>query len=154
MNDAHHPVNLLCPGDAPPSGLPILLVAAAALVDSDGRVLVAQRPAGKHLAGMWEFPGGKIEAGEPPELALVRELQEELGVDTAASCLAPCGFASHAFSDKNFHLVMLLFACRKWQGRPVGQQGQAVRWVRVPELFQLDMPPADRPLLGLLQALL
>lgn len=151
MNDAVDAINL-CPGDSPPSGLPILLVAAAALVDPDGRVLVAQRPAGKHLAGTWEFPGGKVEPGEPPELALVRELREELGIDTAASCLAPCGFASHAY--ERFHLVMLLFACRKWHGRPAGQQGQAVRWVRVPELFQLDMPPADRPLLGLLQALL
>lgn len=154
MNDALQAVNLLCPGDAPPSGRPILLVAAAALVDPDGRVLVARRPEGKHLAGLWEFPGGKVETGEPPELALVRELREELGIDTAASCLAPCGFASHAFDDKPFHLVMLLFACRKWQGRPAGQQGQAVKWVRVPELFPLDMPPADRPLLGLLQALL
>lgn len=141
-----------CPGEEPPSGLPILLVAAAALVDADGRVLVAQRPSGKHLAGAWEFPGGKVELGEPPELALVRELHEELGIDTTASCLAPCGFASHAYGE--FHLVLLLFACRKWQGQPVGQQGQAVRWVRVPELFKLDMPPADRPLLGLLQALL
>lgn len=133
-------------------GLPIVLVAAAALVDPDGRVLVAQRPVGKHLAGTWEFPGGKVEAGEPPELALVRELKEELGINTTASCLAPCGFASHAYDE--FHLVLLLFACRKWHGRPVGQQSQAVQWVRVPELFQLDMPPADRPLLGLLQALL
>lgn len=151
MNALNPDVNL-CPGDAPPAGLPILLVAAAALVDSDGRVLVAERPAGKHLAGTWEFPGGKVEPGEPPELALVRELHEELGIDTAASCLAPCGFASHAYDG--FHLVLLLFACRKWHGRPTGQQGQRVKWVRVPELFQLDMPPADRPLLGLLQALL
>jgi 8-oxo-dGTP diphosphatase len=151
MNDAHQPVNL-CPGDEPPSGLPIVLVSAVALVDTDGRVLVAQRPEGKHLAGLWEFPGGKVEPGEPPELALVRELKEELGIDTAASCLAPCGFVSHAY--EKFHLVMLIFACRKWHGRPVGQQGQPLRWVRVPELFKLDMPPADRPVLGLLQALL
>jgi 8-oxo-dGTP diphosphatase len=141
-----------CPGEEPPMGLPILLVAAAALVDADGRVLVAQRPTDTHLAGTWEFPGGKVEAGEPPELALVRELREELGIDTTASCLAPCGFASHAYD--RFHLVLLLFACRKWQGRPAGQQGQAVRWVRVPEMFALDMPPADRPLIGLLQAIL
>ncbi len=151
MNDPNHGFNP-CPGEEPPAGLPILLVAAAALVDADGRVLVAQRPAGKHLAGTWEFPGGKVEAGEPPELALVRELSEELGIDTTASCLAPCGFASHAYDE--FHLVLLLFACRKWRGRPQGQQEQAVQWVRVPELFRLDMPPADRPLLGLLQALL
>ncbi|MFC3712215.1 (deoxy)nucleoside triphosphate pyrophosphohydrolase [Sphingoaurantiacus capsulatus] len=151
MNDAHQAVNL-CPGDEPPSGLPIVLVSAVALVDADGRVLVAQRPEGKHLAGLWEFPGGKVEPGEPPELALVRELKEELGIDTAASCLAPCGFVSHAY--EKFHLVMLIFACRKWNGRPVGQQGQPLRWVRVPDLFKLDMPPADRPVLGLLQALL
>lgn len=151
MNALNPDVNP-CPGGEPPSGLPILLVAAAALVDSDGRVLVAERSAGKHLAGTWEFPGGKVEPGEPPELALVRELREELGIDTTASCLAPCGFASHAY--EKFHLVLLLFACRKWSGRPEGQQGQGVRWVRVPDLFKLDMPPADRPLLGLLQALL
>lgn len=130
----------------------LLLVAAAVLVDADGRVLVAQRPTGKHLAGTWEFPGGKVESGETPESALVRELAEELGVDTAESCLAPTGFASHAYED--FHLLLLMFACRKWRGRPEGRQGQAVKWVRVPELFTLDMPPADRPLLGLLQALL
>jgi len=151
MNDAQQAINL-CPGDEPPSGLPIVLVSAVALVDADGRVLVAQRPEGKHLAGLWEFPGGKVEPGEPPELALVRELKEELGIDTAASCLAPCGFVSHAY--EKFHLVMLIFACRKWHGRPVGQQGQPLRWVRVPDLFKLDMPPADRPVLGLLQALL
>lgn len=141
-----------CPGEKPRGGLPILLVAAAALVDSDGRVLVAQREAGKHLAGYWEFPGGKVETGEAPEAALVRELHEELGIDTTESCLAPCGFGSHDYDD--FHLVLLLFACRKWKGRPEGRQGQAVKWSRVPDLFALDMPPADRPLLGLLQALL
>ncbi len=132
--------------------LPILTVVAAALVDADGRVLVAQRPAGKHLAGQWEFPGGKIDAGETPETALVRELAEELGVDVAASCLAPAGFASHAYPD--FHLVLLLFVCRKWRGVAVGRDGQAIAWHRVNALFALDMPPADRPLLGLLAALL
>lgn len=141
-----------CPGAHPVDGLPILLVAAAALVDSDGRVLVAQREAGKHLAGQWEFPGGKVEPGEAPETALVRELHEELGVDTAASCLAPCGFASHDYAE--FHLVLLLFACRKWAGIPVGRQGQAIKWARVPDLFALDMPPADRPLIGQLSALI
>lgn len=141
-----------CPGADDRIGLPLVLVSAAALVDRDGRVLLAQRPEGKHLAGMWEFPGGKIEPGESPEGALVRELHEELGIDTAASCLAPCGFVSHAY--ENFRLLMLLFACRKWRGTPVGQQGQALRWARVPEMFGLPMPPADRPLLGLLQALL
>lgn len=151
MDESEEPIN--CP--APPtlsSGMPVLLVAAAALVDRDGRVLLAQRPEGKHLAGSWEFPGGKVEPGESPEGALVRELAEELGVDTHESCLAPCGFASHAY--ERFHLVLLLFACRKWRGRPEGRQGQATRWARVPEMFALDMPPADRPLLGLLQALL
>ena len=137
---------------APPlAGQPILTVVAAALVDADGRVLVAQRPAGTHLAGQWEFPGGKIEAGETPETALVRELAEELGVDTATSCLAPAGFASHAYPD--FHLVLLLFACRKWTGTPAGRQGQRVQWLRPNALFALDMPLADRPLLGLLAAL-
>ena len=141
-----------CPGPAPVAGLPLLHVAAAALVDSDGRVLVAQRPAGKHLAGLWEFPGGKIEPGESPEAALVRELHEELGIDTAAACLAPAGFASHPYEA--FHLVMLLFVCRKWRGTPHGKAGQAVAWHRTHELFRLAMPPADRPLLGLLDALL
>ncbi|MGL4542384.1 MAG: (deoxy)nucleoside triphosphate pyrophosphohydrolase [Polymorphobacter sp.] len=134
------------------AGLPLLVVVAAALVDADGRVLVAQRPAGKHLAGQWEFPGGKIEPGESPEAALVRELGEELGIRTHSSCLAPAGFASHAYDE--FQLLLLLFAIRKWQGIPKGSDGQAVRWVRPPELFGLDMPPADRPLLGLLNLLL
>jgi len=133
-------------------GLPLLHVVAAALIDADGRVLVAQRPAGKSLAGLWEFPGGKIEAGETPEAALVRELDEELGISVHTSCLAPAGFASHAYPD--FHLVLLLFAIRKWQGIPIGNAGQALRWVRPPALFSLDMPPADRPLLGLLNLLI
>lgn len=145
--------DLNCPGaPARAEDLPLVLVSAAALVDRDGRVLIAQRAAGKHLEGLWEFPGGKVEPGESPEAALVRELREELGIDTAQSCLAPCGFVSHAYDD--FRLLMLLFACRKWRGSPHGQQGQAVRWARVPEMFTLPMPPADRPLLGLLQALL
>lgn len=114
-------------------------------------MLVAERPAGKHLAGLWEFPGGKVEPGETPEAALVRELAEELGVDTSTSCLAPAGFASHAYAG--FHLVLLLFACRKWTGSAHGRDGQAVRWLRPNDLFALAMPPADRPLLGLLAAL-
>ena len=141
-----------CPAPPLTIGLPILTVVAAALIDADGRVLVAQRPAGKHLAGQWEFPGGKIEPGETPETALVRELAEELGIDTAASCLAPAGFASHAYPD--FHLVLLLFACRKWRGKARGRDGQQVAWHRPNALFALDMPPADRPLLGLLAALI
>ncbi|MGI4880834.1 MAG: (deoxy)nucleoside triphosphate pyrophosphohydrolase, partial [Janthinobacterium lividum] len=134
------------------TGLPLVHVVAAALVDADGRVLVAERPPGKDMAGLWEFPGGKIDPGETPEAALVRELAEELGIDTSASCLAPAGFASHAYAG--FHLVLLLFACRKWRGTARGREGQRLRWVRVPDLFALDMPPADRPLLGLLAALL
>jgi 8-oxo-dGTP diphosphatase len=137
-----------CPSPPLTLGLPILTVVAAALVDPDGRVLVAERPPGKHLAGQWEFPGGKIEPGETPEIALVRELAEELGVDPSASCLAPAGFASHAYPD--FHLVLLLFACRKWAGTVRGRDGQRLQWLRVNDLFALDMPPADRPLLGLL----
>ncbi len=132
--------------------LPTRLVVAAALVDRDGRVLVAERPAGKHLAGTWEFPGGKVEPGETPETALVRELDEELGVNTQTSCLAPTGFASHRYND--FHLLLLLYVCRKWDGNPRGRDGQKLRWERVPTLFSLDMPPADRPLLGLLDALI
>lgn len=141
-----------CPGALVATGLPIKLVVAAALIDADGRVLVAERPPGGPLAGLWEFPGGKIETGETPEAALVRELAEELGIDTAASCLAPAGFASHAYAD--FQLLLLLYACRKWRGSPRGVEGQRLQWRRVPELFALDMPPADRPLLGLLAALL
>jgi 8-oxo-dGTP diphosphatase len=133
------------------ANLPLLHVVAAALVDADGRVLVAERPQGKHLAGMWEFPGGKIEPGETPEAALIRELAEELGIDVHQSCLAPAGFASHPYDD--FHLIMLLFVARKWRGTPHGQAGQALRWLRAPALFALDMPPADRPLLGLLNLL-
>ena len=132
--------------------LPLLLVSAGALIDSDGRVLLAQRPAGKHLAGTWEFPGGKIESGESPEAALVRELHEELGVSTAQSCLAPIAFASHAYED--VHVLLLLFACRKWQGRPRPMPGSALKWVRPRDMFDLAMPPADLPLIGLLDALI
>ncbi|MGB3721559.1 MAG: (deoxy)nucleoside triphosphate pyrophosphohydrolase [Pacificimonas sp.] len=127
-------------------------VSACALVDRDGRVLLAERPAGKHLAGTWEFPGGKVESSETPEAALIRELHEELGVDTEESCLAPAGFASHAYDG--FHLILLLYVCRKWRGRPEGREGQGVKWVRVPEMFAINMPPADKPLIGLLDALI
>jgi 8-oxo-dGTP diphosphatase len=124
----------------------ILLVAACALIDADGRVLVAQRPAGKEMAGLWEFPGGKVGAGESPESCLIRELREELGVDTEASCLAPLTFASHAY--ERFHLLMPLYVCRVWQGDPRPREGQALRWVRPRDLRELPMPPADRPLIA------
>ncbi|TVQ36767.1 MAG: (deoxy)nucleoside triphosphate pyrophosphohydrolase [Geminicoccaceae bacterium] len=131
---------------AAPEGRPLVLVVACALVDVDGRVLVAQRPPGKKMAGLWEFPGGKVHPGEAPEDALIRELREELAVDTAASCLAPLTFASHAYDD--FHLLMPLYVCRVWQGRPEGKEGQALRWVRPVALRDLPMPAADVPLVA------
>lgn len=127
----------------------LLLVAAAALIDPDGRVLLAQRPPGKSLAGLWEFPGGKVEPGESPEACLIRELHEELGIDTWASCLAPLTFASHAYEE--FHLLMPLFACRKWQGIAQSREGQALQWVRARDLSSYDMPPADKPLIPILR---
>jgi len=142
-----------CPGGPPPlGGRPLMLVAAVALVDADGRLLIAQRPAGKAMAGLWEFPGGKVDAGETPEEALVRELAEELGIQTAASCLAPIGFASHGYEQ--FHLLMPLFVCRKWAGTPRPREGQALKWVAADELPRYPMPPADLPLVGLLRDLL
>ncbi|ABC21198.1 (deoxy)nucleoside triphosphate pyrophosphohydrolase [Rhodospirillum rubrum] len=132
-----------------PLGLPILLVTAAALIDPDGRVLLAQRPPGKSLAGLWEFPGGKLEPGETPEAALVRELAEELGVDTRASCLAPLAFASHSYDT--FHLLMPLYACRSWRGRATAREGQTLAWVRAERLREYPMPPADLPLIPILQ---
>jgi 8-oxo-dGTP diphosphatase len=142
-----------CPGGPPPLGTrKLVLVAAVALIDVDGRVLLAQRPAGKTMAGLWEFPGGKVDAGETPEEALVRELAEELGIDTTASCLAPIAFASHGY--ETFHLLMPLFACRQWQGTPQAREGQVLRWVRVGELHTYPMPPADIPLVALLRDLL
>jgi 8-oxo-dGTP diphosphatase len=130
----------------------LLLVAACALVDVDGRVLISQRPAGKDMAGLWEFPGGKMEPGEDPETTIIRELREELGVDTAASCLAPLTFASHRYD--HFHLLMPLFVCRRWQGLPSGREGQATRWVRPQRLREIAMPPADKPLISALTDLL
>ncbi len=124
----------------------ILLVAACAMIDPDGRVLLAQRPAGKTLAGLWEFPGGKLDPGETPEAALVRELREELGVETAKSCLAPLAFASHSYPD--FHLLMPLFACRVWQGNPTPREGQRLAWVRKADFRSYPMPPADEPLVA------
>ncbi|WP_299422319.1 8-oxo-dGTP diphosphatase MutT [uncultured Shimia sp.] len=126
-----------------------VLVAAVALIDVDGRILLAQRPEGKSMAGLWEFPGGKIEAGETPEVALVRELKEELGIDTWESCLAPLTFASHSYDD--FHLLMPLFACRKWNGIPSAQEGQTLAWVKAKDLRNYEMPPADIPLIPILR---
>ena len=127
----------------------LVLVSAVALIDADGRVLLAQRPEGKSMAGLWEFPGGKVEQGETPEAALIRELHEELGIGTWASCLAPLTFASHAYA--NFHLLMPLFACRKWDGTPQSREGQALKWVRPSDLRDYPMPAADIPLIPILR---
>jgi 8-oxo-dGTP diphosphatase len=131
---------------------PVILVAAVALIDTDGRVLLAERPAGKAMAGLWEFPGGKIDPGETPETALIRELKEELGIDVTASCLAPFTFASHAYAD--FHLLMPLYVCRKWSGIVMPQEGQRLKWVRAGQLADYPMPPADKPLVAMLRDLL
>ncbi|OQP85205.1 NTP pyrophosphohydrolase [Rhizobium rhizosphaerae] len=130
----------------------LVLVAACALVDGDGRILLAQRPQGKSLAGLWEFPGGKVEAGETPEETLVRELEEELGIRTKIACLAPLTFASHAYPD--FHLLMPVYVCRRYEGLPQGREGQALKWVRASALRDYPMPPADEPLIPILQDLL
>ena len=132
--------------------LPLVHVSAVALVDTDGRVLLAQRPEGKPMAGLWEFPGGKIKTGETPEQALIRELNEELAIDTAESCLAPIGFASHSYDS--FHLVMLLFACRKWNGKPQPIEGGTLKWVHPKQLRNYPMPAADTPLIPILRDLL
>ena len=131
---------------------PTVLVSAAALIDVDGRVLLAQRPEGKAMAGMWEFPGGKVEKGETPEAALIRELEEELAVNTKESCLAPLSFASHEYDD--FHLLLLLYVCRRWHGTPTPKENNPVIWVRPPRLGDYPMPPADKPLVAMLQDLL
>lgn len=127
----------------------VVLVAAVALIDRDGRVLLAQRPEGKSMAGLWEFPGGKVEPGETPETALIRELHEELGIETWKSCLAPLTFASHPY--ESFHLLMPLFACRKWEGIPQGREGQAIAWAKPAQLRDFPMPPADLPLIPILR---
>jgi 8-oxo-dGTP diphosphatase len=133
-------------------GVDILLVAACALIDADGRLLLAKRPQGRPLAGLWEFPGGKVEAGETPEKALIRELDEELGIKVAMTCLAPLTFASHSYEA--FHLLMPLYACRRWEGEVSGRQGQELVWVRANRLGDYSMPPADEPLKAMLRDLL
>jgi 8-oxo-dGTP diphosphatase len=133
-------------------GRPLVFVVAVALVDADNRVLLAQRPDGKTMAGLWEFPGGKLHAGETPEAALIRELREELGIDTEQSCLAPVSFASHAYAD--FHLLMPLFVCRVWQGTPQPREGQTLAWVHPNKMADYPMPPADVPLVAALRDLL
>ena len=134
------------------AGRPILLVAACALVDADGRVLLAQRPEGKQLAGLWEFPGGKVEPGETPEETLVRELREELGIETQIPCLAPLTFASHSYEA--FHLLMPLYICRRYEGIPQPLEAKALKWVRPKEMRDYPMPPADAPLIPFLIDLL
>ncbi len=129
----------------------LLPVVAVALVDADGRILLQQRPPGKSLAGLWEFPGGKIEPGETPEAALIRELAEELGISVSTACLAPATFASAPLGDR--HLLLLLFVCRKWEGTPRAIEASALTWVRPVQMHALPMPPADRPLIGLIEAL-
>jgi 8-oxo-dGTP diphosphatase len=125
--------------------LPLVLVAAVALVDADGRVLIAKRPDGKPMAGLWEFPGGKVETGERPELALIRELKEELDIDVTEACLAPLTFASHAY--EKFHLLMPLYVCRRWKGTVTSLEGQELKWIRPNRLRDHPMPPADLPLI-------
>lgn len=133
-------------------GLPTVLVVAVALIDPDGRVLIAQRPEGKALAGLWEFPGGKVEPGERPEQALIRELKEELGIDVTEACLAPFVFASHAYDS--FHLLMPLYLCRRWSGVVVKHEHAALAWVKPNRLGDYPMPPADEPLVAWLRDLL
>ena len=130
----------------------VVLVSAVALIDPDGRVLLAQRPEGKSMAGLWEFPGGKVEPGETPEHALIRELHEELGIETWNSCLAPLTFASHGYDD--FHLLMPLYVCRVWKGTPTPLEGQQLAWVRPNRMTDYPMPPADKPLVAMLRDLL
>ena len=138
--------------DTAVTSVPIVLVAAVALIDADGRVLLAERPAGKSMAGLWEFPGGKVGSGETPEQALIRELREELGIDVTSNCLAPFTFASHRYED--FHLLMPLYLCRVWNGHVEAREGQRLAWVRVERLDDYAMPPADRPLVAMLRDVL
>ena len=133
-------------------GAKVVLVAACALIDADGRVLIAERPAGKSMAGLWEFPGGKVDPGERPEDALIRELKEELGIVVNEACLAPLTFASHSYED--FHLLMPLYVCRRWEGTVASREGQKLAWVRPNRLKEYPMPPADVPLISHLTTLL
>lgn len=130
--------------------LPTVLVSAAALIDQDGRVLLAQRPPGKPMAGLWEFPGGKVHDGETPEFALMRELEEELGIETRPGCYLPIGFASHSYPD--FHLLMPLFACRMWKGEITAREGQGLLWAVPRDMYKMNMPEADKPLISQLEA--
>ena len=132
-----------------PAGLPVVLVVAAALIDASGRVLIAQRPEGKSMAGLWEFPGGKTEAGETPEYSLMRELEEELGIETRPCCFSPIGFTSHSYEA--FHLLMPLFVCRVWKGAPQALEHQDLRWVAPQDLYDYPMPAADIPLISQLR---
>lgn len=132
------------PPPEPPENVQSVLVVAGVLIDPDGRILVAQRPAQKHMGGLWEYPGGKIEQGELPEFSLMRELREELGVETRPGCFFPIGFASHLYED--FHLLMPVYGCRAWRNAPRAYEHDAVKWVRPHQLYDLDMPPADAPL--------
>ncbi len=134
------------PRDKTHPAVSTLLVTAVALLDGEGRVLIAQRPPGKSMAGLWEFPGGKVQAGETPEYALCRELEEELGIDIRETCLSPIAFASHRYPD--FHLLMPLYACRMWNGTPTAKEGQVLAWVRPVDLYEYPMPPADIPLIA------
>ena len=145
-------MNEFCPD--PPGGWPtdpvkLITVSAVVMVDVDGRILIAKRPEGKSMAGLWEFPGGKIEPGETPERALIRELKEELGIDTTESCLAAFTFASHSYDD--FHLLMPVFLCRKWDGFVTPKERQTLKWVKINELNNYPMPPADKPLLAMIR---
>lgn len=137
------------PRDPKPAGLPVLLVVAVALVDADNNILLAQRPEGKSMAGLWEFPGGKLNDGETPEFALCRELEEELGIEARECCFAPLGFASHSYDD--FHLMMPLYVCRMWKGDPQPKEGQTLAWVAPQDLTKYDMPAADIPLIYQIQ---
>lgn len=139
---------------SPPEASPanVVLVSAAALIDTDGRILFAQRPEGKSMAGLWEFPGGKVKENETPEFALMRELKEELGIETRPCCFTPAGFASHSYED--FHLLMPLFACRQWKGLVTAQEGQELKWLFLDEAYDLPMPDADIPLISQLKSLL